>query len=76
MKCIVIFLVLTLVVFMAEPGECRFGRFKTMWRGAKKAYKAYRYNKDMMRSGYGGQVNPPPGEHVPVDSAAFLIFQR
>lgn len=34
-----IFLVLTLVVLMAEPGESVFGRLKAIFRGAKQGYK-------------------------------------
>lgn len=40
MKCLVIFLVLTLVVFMAEPGESKgYGALKTLWGKAKKGWK-------------------------------------
>lgn len=34
-----IFLVLTLVVLMAEPGESLFGGLKAMWKGGRSAYK-------------------------------------
>ncbi|GLD49755.1 pleurocidin-like peptide WF3, partial [Lates japonicus] len=40
MKLAMTFLVLTLVVLMAEPGECGlWGRLKAVWRGAKAAWK-------------------------------------
>ncbi len=39
MKCVMIFLVLTLVVLVAEPGECYYGRDKAMMRGAKVGWK-------------------------------------
>lgn len=40
MKCVMIFLVLTLVVLMAEPGESLFGRLRAFWRGGRPGYKS------------------------------------
>ncbi|XP_044024454.1 dicentracin-like [Siniperca chuatsi] len=49
MKCVIIFLVLTLVVLMAEPGEAVFGSISAIVNGAKTGWKEYRYNRDMER---------------------------
>ncbi|XP_034017474.1 dicentracin-like [Thalassophryne amazonica] len=46
MKCFMIFLVLTLVVLMAEPGEGFFGRLKAMFRGMKTGWKGYTKKRD------------------------------
>ncbi|XP_034756444.1 pleurocidin-like peptide WF3 isoform X3 [Etheostoma cragini] len=69
MKCFVIFLVLTLVVLMADPGECLFRRLKAMWRGAKQGWREHRRMRDMekMNRRYGpswqnGGGNPDQAE--------------
>ncbi|KAM4521610.1 pleurocidin-like peptide WF3 [Odontesthes bonariensis] len=37
MKCAVVFLVLSMVVLMAEPGECFFGRiFRGIYHGVRR----------------------------------------
>uniref|UniRef100_A0A3Q3JR84 Uncharacterized protein n=1 Tax=Monopterus albus TaxID=43700 RepID=A0A3Q3JR84_MONAL len=39
MKFAMIFLVLSLVVLMAEQGECRFRRVMSTWRGLKQRWR-------------------------------------
>nr|ATU75060.1 piscidin 5 [Oplegnathus fasciatus] len=74
MKYVMIFLVLTLVVLMAEPGECFFGRLKAVFRGARQGWKEHRYHRDMRKMAerygpnwqqkLGGNANPQPEENA------------
>nr|APQ32043.1 class III piscidin 6 [Morone saxatilis] len=72
MKCVMIFLVLTLVVLMAEPGECLFGSVKAWFKGGKKGFQDYRYQKDMakMNKRYGPNWQQRGGQEPPADAQA------
>ncbi|CAB1412621.1 unnamed protein product [Pleuronectes platessa] len=47
MKYLMIFLVLSLVVFMAEPGEGFFRHLKAIFKGARRGWREYRDNKNL-----------------------------
>ena len=50
MKCLMVFLVLTLVVLMAEPGECLLGRLRAAW----KAFLDHKKNPDVTMAASDG----------------------
>ncbi|XP_060947861.1 pteroicidin-alpha-like [Limanda limanda] len=61
MKYLVIFLVLSLVVLMAEPGEAFFRHIKAMFRGAKKGWRDYRQQKKLRRAEREGAAQQQEG---------------
>nr|WUV41183.1 antimicrobial peptide 2-like protein [Platichthys stellatus] len=62
MKYLVIFLVLSLVVFMAEPGEGFFRHLKAIFKGARQGWRDYRQQRKSQRVQQDDDSQPPDDE--------------
>nr|QNV47927.1 piscidin 5 [Dicentrarchus labrax] len=78
MKCVMIFLVLTLVVLMAEPGEGLIGSLfrgaKAIFRGARQGWRAHKA-VSRYRAGYVRRPVVYYHRVYPNDSAESVLFE-